>query len=172
MRDFQSVDKLLLIKKLQCNWLLKCIDEKTSDLSQGLKIYSNEFDNIRSILAGNGYSDHVVNSSITRKIQNFRRPPSYGPKKCLFIYIFHGWVLFRRGSKSKSLHQFNAVISLWSLAPFLRLDDICPQAKKICFLLLNRAISFMNLRATVTVGTWVAHLNACRTESCNTFSNL
>ena len=39
----------------------------------------------------------------------------------------------RRGSKSKSLQQFNAVTSLWSLASFSRPDDFCPQAKKICF---------------------------------------
>ena len=49
---------------------------------------SSESDNIRSIMAENGYPDHVVNSSITRKIRNFRRPPSYGPKKrpvCLHL---------------------------------------------------------------------------------------
>ena len=93
-------------------------------------------------------------------------------RNVLLIYIFHGWVLLRRGSKSKSLQQFNAVTSLWSLASFLRLENFCPQAKKMCFLLLNRAISFMNFRATATVGTWVAHLNGCRTESRNTFPNL
>ena len=43
---------------------------------------SSELDNIRFIMAENGYPDHVVNSSITRKIRNFRRLPSYGPKKC------------------------------------------------------------------------------------------
>ena len=43
---------------------------------------SSKLDNIRSIMAENGYPDHGVNSSITRKIRNFRRPPSYGPKKC------------------------------------------------------------------------------------------
>ena len=44
--------------------------------------FSSELGNIRSIMAENGYPDHVVNSSITRKIRNFRRPPSYEPKKC------------------------------------------------------------------------------------------
>ena len=144
---------------------------------RALMIYSkgkllSELDNICSIMAENGYPDYVVNSSITKKIRNFRRPPSYEPKKCPFIYIFHGWVLFRRGSKSKSLQQFNAVTSLWSLASFLRLENFCPQAKKMCFLLLNRAISSMNFRATATIGTWVAHLNSCRTELSNTFPNL
>ena len=75
-------------------------------------------------------------------------------------------------SSKRELQQFNAVTSLWSLASFLRLDNFCPQAKKMCFLLLYRAISFMNFRATATVGTWVAHLNGCRTESSNTFPNL
>ena len=52
---------------------------------------SSELDNIRSIMAENGYPDHVVNSSITRKIRNFRRPPSYGPKKCP-VYLHLPWL--------------------------------------------------------------------------------
>ena len=135
---------------------------------------SSELDNIRSTIAENGYLNHVVNSSITRKIR-YETSADHShtdQRNVLFIYIFHGWMLFRRGSKSKSLQQFNAVTSLWSLASFLRLDNFCSQAKKIRFLLLNRATSFMNFRATATVGTWVAHLNGCRTESSNTFPNL
>ena len=52
---------------------------------------SSELDNIRSIMAENGYPDHVVNSSITKKIRNFRRPPSYGPKKCP-VYLHLPWL--------------------------------------------------------------------------------
>ena len=53
--------------------------------------FSIELDNIRSIMAENGYPDHVVNSSITRKIRNFLRPPSYGPKKCP-VYLHLPWL--------------------------------------------------------------------------------
>ena len=42
-------------------------------------------------MAENGYPDHVVNFSITRKIQNFCRPPSYGPKKCP-VYLHLPWL--------------------------------------------------------------------------------
>ena len=52
---------------------------------------SSELDNIRSIMAENGCPDHVVNSSITKKIRNFRRPPSYGPKKCP-VYLHLPWL--------------------------------------------------------------------------------
>ena len=79
----------------------------------------SELDNIHSIMAGNGYPDLEVTLPLPGRYKTSAdHRHTYG-RNVLFIYIFHGWVLFRRGSKSKSLQQFNAVTSLWSLASFL-----------------------------------------------------
>ena len=133
---------------------------------------SSELDNIRSIMAENGYPDHVVNSSITKKIRNFRRPPSCGPKKCP-VYLHLPWLgaISTRFEKQVASAVQRCYFSVEPRVVFTT-RKLLPQAKKMCFLLLNRAMSFMNFRATATVGTWVAHLNGCRTELSNTFPNL
>ena len=72
----------------------------------------SELDNIRSIMLKNGYPNHVVNSAITRKLQNFKRPVKFGPSKCS-VYLH----LSRLGTVStrfdnKLGHQFAAAILL------------------------------------------------------------
>ena len=74
-------------------------------------------------------------------------------RNVLFTYIYRDWVLFQRGSKSKSPLRFNAVTLLWNLVSFLRLDDFFPQPKGTCFLLLNKIVRYVNSRATAIVGT-------------------
>ena len=48
----------------------------------------NKLSNIRSILINNGYTEVVINTAITRKMNQFRRPTQSGPKKCsVYLYL-------------------------------------------------------------------------------------
>ena len=47
--------------------------------------------NICSIMFKNGYPYHAVDSAITRKLQNFKRPVKFGPSKCL-VYLLFSWL--------------------------------------------------------------------------------
>ena len=42
----------------------------------------NELSNIRSILIINGYPEAITNTVMTKKMNQFRRPTQFGPKKC------------------------------------------------------------------------------------------
>ena len=41
----------------------------------------NELSNIRSILINNGYAEAIINTVMTKKMNQFRRPTQFGPKK-------------------------------------------------------------------------------------------
>ena len=51
----------------------------------------NKLSNIRSILINNGYTEVVINTAITRKMNQFRRPTQSGPKKCS-VYLYLLWM--------------------------------------------------------------------------------
>ena len=51
----------------------------------------NELSNIPSILINNGYPEAVINTVITKKINQFRRPTQLGPKKCP-VYLRLPWL--------------------------------------------------------------------------------
>ena len=42
----------------------------------------NELSNIRTIHINNGYPEAVINTIVTKKVNQFRRPMQLGPKKC------------------------------------------------------------------------------------------
>ena len=52
----------------------------------------NELSNVCSILINNGYFEAVINTAITKKINQFRRPTQLGPKKCP-VYFHLPWLV-------------------------------------------------------------------------------
>ena len=51
----------------------------------------NELSNIRSILMNNGYPEAILNTVMTKKMNQFRRPTQFGPKKCP-VYLHLPWL--------------------------------------------------------------------------------
>ena len=51
----------------------------------------NELSSIRSILIDNGYPEAVINTVMTKKMNQFRRPTQFGPKKCP-VYLHLPWL--------------------------------------------------------------------------------
>ena len=51
----------------------------------------NKLSNIRSILINNGYPEAIINTVITNKMNQFRRPTQFGPKKCP-VYLHLSWL--------------------------------------------------------------------------------
>ena len=51
----------------------------------------NELSNIRSILMNNGYPEAIINTVMTKKMNQFRRPTQFGPKKCP-VYLHLPWL--------------------------------------------------------------------------------
>ena len=48
----------------------------------------NKLSNIRSVLINNVFPKAVINTVITKKINQFRRPTQFGPKKCpVYFYL-------------------------------------------------------------------------------------
>ena len=82
-----------------------------------------------------------------------------------FICIYHGWALFRRGSKNKLHHQFAAVTLLSNHLLCLQVINCCRLPKRMYFLLFNIAILFTNICATAIKGAEVVHSKIYRTES-------
>ena len=54
-------------------------------------ILQNKLSDIRTILLNNGYPKSVINTVITKKIHQFRRPIQLGPKKCI-VYLHLPWL--------------------------------------------------------------------------------
>ena len=51
----------------------------------------NELSNIRSILINYDYPEAAINTAITKKMNQFRRPTQLGPKKCP-VYLHLPWL--------------------------------------------------------------------------------
>ena len=50
-----------------------------------------KLDKIRSILVADGYSDHIITSTFTKKIGQFNQSSQHGPKKCP-VYLHLPWL--------------------------------------------------------------------------------
>ena len=78
-----SKTKIDLVKTLIRRALMICFNSKLQ----------SELDNNRSVMLKNGCPNHVVNSAITRKLQNFKRPVTFGASKCS-IYLHLSWIIY------------------------------------------------------------------------------
>ena len=51
----------------------------------------SELDNIRSVMIKNGYPNHIFNSAISRKLQNFKKRVKFGSSK-YSVYLHFPWL--------------------------------------------------------------------------------
>ena len=51
----------------------------------------NELSNIQSILINSGYPEAIINTAMTKKMNQFRRPTQFGSKKCP-VYLHLSWL--------------------------------------------------------------------------------
>ena len=70
--------------------LINALVHRVLMICSNSKLHS-ELNNIRSIMLKNSYSNHVVNSAITRKLQNLKTPVKFGPSKCS-VYFHFPWL--------------------------------------------------------------------------------
>ena len=125
----------------------------------------NELSNIRSILMNNGYPEATINTVMTKKINQFRRPTQFGPKKCP-VYLHLPWLSkvslrYEMEIKTAVKRCYFAVEPCIvykapdnSKAP----DNFCLQPKRMYYPLFIKATLFINFCATAIVGTWVVRL--------------
>ena len=121
----------------------------------------NELSNIRTVLINNGNPEAVINSVITRKMNQFCRPTQLGPKTC--PVCIH---LPRLSNISKRYEmQIKAAVKRCYFAVEPRIstppDNFCLQPKRMYYPLHIKATLLINFCATVIVGTWVVLLKGC-----------
>ena len=120
----------------------------------------NELSNTRSILINNSYSETIINTVMTKKVNQFRRPTQFGPKKCP-VYLHLPWLGNVSLKYEMKLKQpSNAVTLQLNHALSTPPDDFCLQPKRMYYPLFIKATLFNNFCATAIVGTWVVHLTS------------
>ena len=118
----------------------------------------NELFNIRTIVMNNGFPKAVINTVITKKMNQFRRPTQLGPKKCP-VHLHSPWL----GNVSmKHEMQIKTAVVILQLNHALSTPphSFCQQPKRMYYPLHIKATLFINFCATVIVGTWVVLLKA------------
>ena len=101
----------------------------------------------------NGYPNRMVNSAITRKLQNFENQLHLAQINVRLICIFHGYTLFRRASKNRLRHHFAVATSMLLNQFCIRSSSITdyPKRRTSCF--FNTAILFVSILASAKVDT-------------------
>ena len=74
---------------------------------------------IRSILFANGYPNHIITFTFSKKIRQFKHL-NMDPRNARFISIFYGWEIFQTNSKSKLLQPFSVATLLLKHVFFLQ----------------------------------------------------
>ena len=118
----------------------------------------NKLSNNRSILMNNGYPEAIINTVMTKKINQFRRPTQLGSKKCP-VYLYLPWL----GSVSLRYEmQIKTAVKRCYFAVELCIvyttRQFLPAAKKDVLPAFIKATLFTNFCATAIVGTWVVRL--------------
>ena len=117
----------------------------------------NELSKIRTILINNGYHEAVINTVITKKMNQFRRPTQLGPKKCP-VYLHLPWLGKVSMRYKMQIKLSNAVTLQLNHSLSTPPDNFCLQRKRIYYQLYIKATLFINFCATVLVSTWVVLL--------------
>ena len=122
-------------------------------------IYSNsklqsKLDIIRFILLKNGYTSYVVNSAITQKLQNFKRPVKFGPSKCLF-YLHLPWLgaVLTRFEKQIMFLVCRCYFAVETRVVFTTCQQLPATKKDVLPAFQHSNIVFFNIHATAMVGT-------------------
>ena len=116
---------------------------------------NGEIERIKKILLDNGYPKNVINTQITNKIAQFSTFKRFGPEKCP-VYLRVPWI----GKPSTYLEKDikTAVESCYGSVSTLLVftsKRMLPVARKdvLQYLPLRKVQSYMNISATVIVGT-------------------
>ena len=127
----------------------------------------NELSDIRTILTNNGYLEAVINTVITKKMNQFRRPTQLGPKKCP-VYLHLPWLGNVLMSTKCKLKQPSNAVTLQLNHALPTPDNPCLQPKRMYYPLHIKTTLFINFCATVIVGTWVILLKSYNRGSSST----
>ena len=128
-----------------------------------------ELSNIRSILINSGYPETIINTVMTKKMNQFRRPTQFGPKKCP-VYLHLLWL----GNVSLRYEmQIKTAVKrcYFAVEPCIvyTTRQLLPVAKKdVLPTLFIKATLFINFCATARVGTCVVHLKGYNRGSSST----
>ena len=130
----------------------------------------NELSNIQSILINNGYPEAIINTVMTKKMNQFRKPTQFGPKKCP-VYLHLPWLgnvslRYEMQIKTATKRCYFAVepcivYTTRQLLPVAK-KDVLPAFHQ------SKAKLFTNFCATAIVGTWVVRLKDYNRELSST----
>ena len=120
----------------------------------------NELSNIRSILIINGYPEDVINTVITKKIDQFHRPTQLVPKKYP-VYLHLPWL----GNVSMRYEmQIKTVVKrcYFAVEPCIvyTIRQLLPASKKDVLPAFHQSNIDTNFCATAIVDTWVVLFNS------------
>ena len=132
---------------------------------------NRKIERIKKILLGNGYPEIVIITQIAKKIAQFSTLKRFGPKKYP-VYLGVPWIdkpstNLEKEVKTAAENCYGYVstrLVFTSSACFL-------WPARLFHLLLRKVLSYMNINATVTVGTYGEHLNDYRIAISNMFRN-
>ena len=135
---------------------------------------NGEVERIKKILLDNGYPKNVINAQITRKIAQFSTLKRFGPEKCP-VYLRAPWI----GKPSTNLEKevktvvesCYGFVSTCLIFTSKRMLPVDRKDVRMFYLPLRKVLSYLNISATVIVGTWGEHLNGYRIASSNMFRN-
>ena len=114
---------------------------------------NGEIEQIKKILLDNGYSKNVINAQIAKKIAQFSTLKRFGPEKCP-VYLMVPWI----GKPSTNLEKQVKTVKescYGSVSTRLVLiqSTCCQWPTRKFYLPLRKLLSYMNISATVIVGT-------------------
>ena len=105
-----------------------------------------------------GYPEAIINTVVTKKINQFHRPTQFSLKKCP-VYLHLPWlgnVLLRYEMQIKTAVK----CCCFAVEPCIvcTTRQLLPAAKRMHYSLFIKATLFINFCATVIVGMWIVRL--------------
>ena len=113
-----------------------------------------ELEKIRSILVANGYANHIITSTFSKKVRQFNQSSQHGPKKCP-IYLHLSWlgnVSTKFGKANYYSHSALFTLLLKHVL-FLQPGLSFPQPRRMYYLPITTIMLSINLCAAAVVGT-------------------
>ena len=113
-----------------------------------------------------------TNAQIAKKIVQFSTLKRFGPEKCS-VCLRVPWIdKPSTNLEKKSKPPWKAAMVPSAPAWSLRQSACCLWLARMFYLPLRKALSYMNISATVIVGTQGEHLKGYKTASSNMFCNV
>ena len=113
-----------------------------------------KIERIKKILLDSGYLKNVINAHITKKIAQLSTLQRFGPEKYpVYLRVPYIYVSHPQASKKKSKPPWKAATVPSAPAWSLRQSVCCLWPAKMFYQPLRKVLSYMNISATVIVGT-------------------